>query len=222
MQIRLVSIQARRGGEEILLGIELWEDVFDAGALATGRRSPGCETRELVLLIDRYSALRPKRGILDEETFSALEEASRFSEAVRVGMRMLSYAPNTKAMLEKKLIKRGYSRQTAQDAVTYIDSKGYMHETEEARREVDRRLARMDGRNQIRMKLYAKGFDNEAIAAAEAYMDEIDFVERCANMIRTRYGALLADPAMHKRMAGALMRNGYTMGEIRAAMRRID
>ena len=34
-----------------------------------------------------------------------------------------------------------------------------------------------------------------------------------------RYAAQLADPSLHKKLAATLMRNGFTMSEIRAAFR---
>jgi SOS response regulatory protein OraA/RecX len=53
-------------------------------------------------------------------------------------------------------------------------------------------------------------------------METIDFSERCAELIRRRYMKHLADPAMHKKMAATLMRCGYTMNEIRSAVRSLD
>jgi SOS response regulatory protein OraA/RecX len=222
MQIRLTEISARRGGEEIALSFELYEDVFDSGALAVGRRAPGRELKELVILTERYAALRPKRGIIEEELYLEIEEAARFSDAVKSGMRMLSCGMNTKVMLEKKLVNRGVSRETAQSAVLYIVSKGLIDEDADVQREVECRLANFWGRNRIRSKLYMKGFDNKELQTAERYMETIDFSERCAELIRRRYMKHLADPAMHKKMAATLMRCGYTMNEIRSAVRSLD
>ena len=109
MQIRILSITARNGGEEFLLRAELSEDVFDADL----SREPGREVRELLLLADCDMELRPTKGTVDEETFLCLEDAASFSEAVRMGLRMLAFGSNTKRGLETKLCQKGISREVA-------------------------------------------------------------------------------------------------------------
>lgn len=218
MQIRITSIRARNGGEEILLGIELCGDVFDAlsgAAEEAGER----ETRELSLLPDRYIELRPARGVIDEAFYRELELAARFSEAVRCGLRILAYGANTRRVLESKLQRHGVARETAHEAALYLSERGYFSEEEDAVREAERGVARLRGRNRIRAALYEKGYGGEALTAADRYLEGVDFVALCVRLIEKRYAALLADPAEHKRMAATLMRNGYTMEEIRAAVR---
>lgn len=219
MQIRILSITARSGGEEILLRVELCEDVFDADLSLGSHGTPSKETRELLLLADRYMELRPAKGVIDEETFWAIEEAALFSDAVRAGLRLLAFGANTKRGLEGKLCQKGVSREVAQDAAAYLSARGYISEEEDAVREAERNVAKMRGRNRIRAILYEKGYDSKAIGAAERYLEEVDFAEVCRRLIEKRYAALLRDPSLHKKMAATLMRNGFTMGEIRQAMR---
>lgn len=219
MQIRITSIRARNGGEEILLTLELWRDVFDA---ASGDGEKERETLEFSLLPERYIALRPARGVIDEALFHRLEEADRFSTAVRCGLRILAYGANTRRTLEGKLQRHGIARETAREAAGYLAEHGYFSEEEDAVREAERGVAQLRGRNRIRGALYEKGYCGEALAAADRYLEEVDFVSLCVRLIGKRYAALLADPAEHKRMAATLMRNGYTMAEIRAAMHRME
>lgn len=218
MQIRILSITARNGGEEFLLRTELCEDVFDA-SLA---REPGREIRELLLLADCYMELRPTKGVIDEETFFRLEDAATFSEAVRMGLRMLAYGSNTKRGLETKLCQKGVSREAAARAALHLSERGYISESEDAVREAERNVRKLRGRNRIRAILYEKGYDGEAIGAAERYLDEVDFVGICVSLIERRYAGLLEDPLSRKKMAATLMRNGFSMNEIREAVRALS
>lgn len=219
MQIRILSMTAQNGGAEILLRVELSEDVFDvAGGTSGNSRRPERETREFVLLLDRYTELRPTKGVIDEETFLALECAAEFSEAVRIGLRMLAFGANTRKGLESKLIRKGVRREAAQEASLYLERRGYIDEESDAVREAEKNVAKLRGRNRIRAVLYEKGYGDEAVDAAERYLDGVDFVALCKRLIAQRYEKGLLDPAGYKRVIAALMRNGYTMHEIRAAM----
>lgn len=219
MQIRILSMTAQRGGEEILITVELCEDVFDTEA-DDPYRLPKRENRQLSILTDRYTEIRPMKGVIDEELFGVLEDAAAFTEAVRMGSRMLAFGAQTKHALEMRLHQKGAKREVAREAVAYLTERGYIVEEADAVREAERNVRKLRGRNRIRSILYEKGYDGDAIAAADAYMDGVDFVDVCRVLIRKRYAALAADPAQHKRMAATLMRNGFTMREIRAAMER--
>ncbi|MBR2906755.1 MAG: RecX family transcriptional regulator [Clostridia bacterium] len=219
MQIRILSMTAQNGGSEVLLRVELCEDVFDVAENALSlARKPTRETRELVLLLDRYTELRPARGVIDEETFLALERAAEFSEAVRIGLRMLAFGSNTRRGLENKLCRKGVAHEAAQEASLYLAQRGYIDEERDAVREAERNVAKLRGRNRIRATLYEKGYCDAAVATAERYLDGVDFVVLCKRLIARRYEKVLDDPSEYKRVAAALMRNGYTMSEIRAAL----
>lgn len=227
VQIRILSITARNGGEEILLRVELREAPAggssaesEAGHLS--ERADGAarsEVREFLLISERYMALRPARGPIDEATFEAIEEAAAFSAAVRSGLRMLAFGGNTRRALESKLVQKGTARETAREAVLYLSERGYISEGEDAIREAERNVLKLRGRNRIRAALYAKGYGSEAMEAAERYLDGVDFEDLCGQLIERRYAAEIADPALHKKLAATLMRSGFTMSEIRAAIR---
>lgn len=221
MQIRILSITARDGGGEIILRTELCEDVFDVADSAVAHRTPERQFRELSLLADRYMELRPMKGVISEEEFRRLEEADRFTAAVRTGLRMLAFGSNTKRGLELKLCGRDISRETAQEAVAYLAARGYLSEEDDAVREAERGVAKLRGKNRICADLYRKGYDSKAVAAAEHYLDGIDFSEVCRRLIERRYRAQLlrADSDTLRKLAATLMRNGFTMKQIREAIR---
>ncbi len=209
---------ARDGGAEILIRVELSEDVFDVAESAAGaHRKPQREVRELALLLDRYAEIRPAKGVIDEATFLSLERAAEFSEAVRMGLRLLAFGASTRRGLENKLCRKGVARETAEEASCYLSKRGYIDEDRDAVREAERHVKRLRGRNRILAALYQKGFGADAVASAERYLDEVDFVELCGRLIEERYAAALSDALSRKKVVATLMRNGYTMHEIRAA-----
>ena len=223
MQYRILSMTAHGGGAEILLRVELSEDVYDVvGVSADLSRQPSREIRELVLMTEHYALLRPAKGVIGEDEFRALEDAAHLGEAVRAGMRILAFGANTKRTLADKLCKRGVSRDVAEAAAEQLSVRGYISEREDAVREAERNVRKMRGRNRIRAILRAKGYDDAAVAAAERYMDDVDFAELCARLIERRYLSQLDDAALRRKLAGMLMRNGYTMSEIRAAIRALE
>ena len=210
---------ARDGGAEVLVRAELSEDVFDVAESASNtRRKPQREVRELSLLLDCYAALRPKKGVIDEESYLRLEEAANFSEAVRLGIRFLSFGANTRQGLEGKLCRKGVARETAAEASAYLSEHGYIDEEKDAVREAERNVKKLRGRNRIRAVLFQKGYSPEAVESAERYLDEVDFTQLCKALIQKRYEGALSDASSRKRVVATLMRNGYTMREIRTAM----
>ena len=218
MQIRILSITSCRGGEEIALRIELREDAYSHGRFFGEEGRPRSEVRELSLLIDKYTELRPSKGEIDEAFFEQLVMAAEFSAAVTAGAKMLAFGANTKRGLAQKLVQKGYAREAAVEAAAYLAGKGYISETRDARREAENQVKKLRGRNRVVAALREKGFDDDALGAASDYLDTVDFVERCATLIQKRYDGLLADADSRRKLAASLMRNGYTMREIREAM----
>lgn len=210
---------ARDGGAEVLIRVELSEDVFDVAERSPdSRRMPQREVRELLLLLDRYAALRPQKGVIDEGSFLQLQDAADFSEAVRLGLRLLSFGASTRRGLESKLCRKGVARETAAEASAYLSEHGYIDEERDAVREAERNVKKLRGRNRIRAVLCQKGYSPEAVDSAERYLDEVDFTQLCKALIQKRYEGALSDASSRKRVVATLMRNGYTMREIRAAM----
>ena len=218
MQIRILSMTSCRGGEEVLLRIELREDAYSHGRFFGSEGRPRSEVRELSLLIDKYTELRPSKGEIDEAFFERLAFAAEFSSAVTAGARMLAFGANTKRGLVSKLVQKSFSREAAQEAAEYLAGKGYISEARDARREAENQVKKLRGRNRVVAALRDKGFGEDALLAAAEYLDTVDFSARCAMLIQKRYDGLLVDADSRRKLAASLMRNGYTMREIREAM----
>jgi SOS response regulatory protein OraA/RecX len=122
-------------------------------------------------------------------------------------------------MLTRKLMQRGYSREIASAAAVRLESRGLINEERDVRREVEKCLKKLWGEKRIRAHLWSRGFGTEVIASSENVFSEVDFSSNCAALIKKHYGQVPGDPAEQKRMIAFLSRYGYSLGEIRAAMR---
>lgn len=157
-----------------------------------------------------------------EEKFGRIEYAMKKTDAVKAGLKLLSFAPNTKRALREKLIVRGVSRDVAADAVEFIADCGYINEYEMALSLVsDMAKRRGYGRLRIKNELFAKGFAAET--AAKAIDDsEIDYVEICAERIRKMGGtAAFAERDARMKNVSSLMRHGFVTDEIKEALTRV-
>ena len=159
---------------------------------------------------------------ISEEKFEQIEYAMRKTDAVKTGLNLLSFAPNTKRALIEKLAVRGVRRDIASDAVEFIASCGYINEYEMACSLIDDMANRRGyGRMRIKNELFSKGFAAET--AAKAIDDcEIDYVEICAERVRKMGGtAAFAERDARMKNVSALMRYGFTTDEIKEALTKV-
>lgn len=207
--ITLRSIVSQNNGSEVMLRI-----LIECG----GHR----EERRLILTMDQYLEQKPTKGELTEEAFEALESAAELCRAIRAGEHLLAYGGNTVQMLTQKLIRRGYSRSVAMQAAEKLQYMGVINERRDMERELERCLHKLWGAKRINAQMWSKGFGVDAMAELPSLLESIDFVPRCASLIRKHYGELPTDGEEQKRMIAWLARYGYSLQEIRAAMRLIQ
>ena len=94
MTVTVRSMHAQNDGAEILVRVIL-ED---------GEHR---EERRLLLTMEQYCELRPTRGVISEELYDRMEEASVLCQAIHAGDHLLSYGANTVPQLTQKLVRRG-------------------------------------------------------------------------------------------------------------------
>ena len=208
LTITLRTLQAQNEGSEIVLRI-----LLECG----GNR----EERRLVITASQYCELKPQKGILSEEAFERLEAAAELCRAIRAGENLLSYGGNTAQMLTQKLMRRGFLRATAIEAAEYLKSMGLIDEGRDLKRELEKCLRKLWGAKRINAHLWSKGFDVDAMSVLPSLLAEIDFEEHCASLIRKHYGEVPSDREEQRRMIAFLSRYGYSLDEIRAAMRKV-
>jgi len=204
VRILLRTLRAENNGERISLGI----------SLENGEQS---ESRTLVISAEQYCELNLKRGELTEEIFDRIEEASRFYAAIRCGENLLSYGPATAQALTAKIMRHGHGKAESVAAAAYLRERGLINESEDLRRELEKCLRKHWGAGRIRSHLWTKGFDKATLEELPLLLEEVDFTEHCASLIRKHFGGAPADKAERNRMTASLYRYGYTLSEIKQA-----
>ena len=179
------------------------------------------EQRSLLLTMEQYCELRPAKGQISEELYDRMEAASELCRALRSGENLLSYGSNSVQMLTRKLMQRGYSREVAMSAAERLASIGLIDEGRDLRREVEKCLRKLWGQKRISAHLWSRGFASEAIAELSSVLEDVDFSENCALLIQKHYGGIPEDADEQKRMIAFLSRYGYSLGDIRDAMKKI-
>ena len=209
LRLYVRSIQARNQGARIAVSVSV-ED---------GTHS---ENRCFLLTAGRYCELNLKKGELSEEEFDRLECAARSCAAVDCGENLLSYGANSVQTLTRKIMRHGYSRQEATEAAEYLESIGLINEREDMRREVEKCLRKHWGAERIRGHLWSRGYGKEALEELPTVLEQVDFAEHCAALIRKQYGCFPEDKNERNRVIASLYRYGYRLQEIKEAVKRIE
>ncbi|MBE6653148.1 MAG: regulatory protein RecX [Ruminococcaceae bacterium] len=178
----------------------------------------GCERVKLRLLVEQYASMELRPGRITFEAAESLREAAELCEAVRHGMSLLQYGDQSSKRLAYKLTAKGVDRATAVAAAAYLSERGYIRESDAARRRAECGLRKGWGLRRIREDLRAQGYGREEIAEATEGLN-VDFADRCAAVIRKKYGSAPPNRGEQKKMIAALMRLGYDGDEIREALR---
>lgn len=203
--VEVCAMQARASGAEIAVLLRI----------SAGERS---EQRTLVLRTEDFLELKISKGPIDPEVFDLLEQASQVRAAMLCGESVLSYGPNTRLMLARKIMRHGYGRGEAEAAVDRLAEMGLIDEESDMQREVEKCLAKLWGEGRIRNHLYTRGFGIAALERLPAMLADVDFAANCRRLIEKHYGGLPGNRDGDRCMIGGLYRYGYRAEEIRAAV----
>ena len=206
--LNLVGLRAQKNGSEIEATV----------ILSAGNKR---EARILDIRTQDFNEMKLKKGTITVETMERLEQAAELWSALQCGERLLAYGSNTRQLLARKIARRGYSRRISELAAAELDRMGLVNEEAYMRREVERGLDRLWGEKRIRNELYTRGFGRDTMELLPEMLAEADLAENCARLIEKLFDDLPADRAEERRMIAVLLRYGYRMDEIRAAVRRL-
>lgn len=157
-----------------------------------------------------------------EQTVCRIRESDGRCRAVLAAERLLEYGANSRYGLAVKLRKRGFSAGEANFAADRMVEEGAVNELRDAEREIARIVSKGCGRMRIEADLSAKGYSRETVAAMSDRISEIDFAGICRSVIRKKWGAMPADPALRKKAVASLMRLGFSGSDIRGACSKKD
>ena len=202
---QILEVRAAEGGARLLVEIE-------------ARVGEARQKEVLSLLCARLTRL-PQRGGISLEEVEELRREAAICAAIGAGLRALGASGSSRRHLIEKLRVRGYSHDVAAAAVEELAEKGYLKEEEGALREAEKGLAKLWGDRRILADLQAKGYTAGALKYAEARLRTEDGAARCAQLIRKRRLCLSGEEAEVRRSVAALVRYGYTMQEIRSALK---
>ena len=177
------------------------------------------EQKSLVITTEQYCEFNLTRGPITEETYEQLEEAAELCRALRSGESLLSYGANSVQALTRKLIGKGYKREIAAIAAERLAGYGLIDEERDMQREVEKCLRKLWGAKRISAHLWSKGYASETMQGLSDLLENVDFSKNCAALIQKHYGEAPTDVDEHRRMIASLSRYGYSIGEIREAIR---
>lgn len=176
------------------------------------------EDRVYHILPEQYAALRLRVGVTSFETVDAIEEAATLCGAIRRGLCLLSYGSQSEKALQQKLIRRGIPRELAAAATAYLREQGLMNEGEDARLRVAACRRKLWGPRRILTHLFEKGYPEATVRRIGEELAEENFTADCMTLIRKKYPDLPQSREERQKMTGALLRYGYEMRHIRAAV----
>lgn len=161
--------------------------------------------------------LRPDME-LDDGTLEALRASARTSSAKAQAANIIGSRPLSKRELTKRLVKKGNEETDAQAAADWLEELGAVDDEGYAAALVRHYGARGYGPQRLREELRRRGVPRELWDAA---LEELpDSGETLDALIQKRCRGDLTDPKERKRVCDALLRRGFSWGEVKAAMGR--
>lgn len=136
------------------------------------------------------------------------------------GLRLLSYADNSRRDLFLKLTRKGHSPEHVNSAIDKLEELGYVDDRRYAENTADRllRTKHMSAKG-IKSELFRKGID---AAVIDAVIEEaaIDPARELEALIEKKYARFLSDEKGMRKTVSALQRLGYSWSDIKAAIRK--
>lgn len=191
----------------------------------TGRiycvRSSMNTTFEMLVSEEQYARFDIKEGDrIDDAHFLKIREEMIFDNARRQAFTILSYGENNRKSLIQKLRAKGFSPDVCENIADYMEHRGYIDEKKQIGLLCDTYLRKKFGKLKIKNELIAKGYKREDV---ETYvsnnLNDVNFAENCAYIVENKYSPIPRESQEIAKMMGALMKYGYTIGDIKEAVR---
>ena len=207
MTVRLKSLSARGEGRIAVL--------FEIGD------GEHVQRETFLLSAVRVADLSLQVGECTAECYEAVEHSAALERAVHRGLSLLGYGAASPKALCRKLVGKGIDRELAAEAVDEICQTGYLNEDAQALREAERCASKLWGEKRIVAALYEKGYSRESVSKAMYGLEDegTDFVSLCAERIRSHMSPPPRDPVARKKWTATLCRYGFSMTEIRDALK---
>ena len=209
MKIEITSCLAVSEGKEIELVIETSE-VYKMN------------TYRYTIPREAYARLGEPTGEISRETMRDLRYEEEKYRATKKALDILAFGRNSSKTLARKLRHRNFTPEICDEVAELMKEKGYIREDEDVILDAEACIEKCWGMRRTLMYLHDKGYNNETLTSARAFLAEVDYVELCAELIRKQYGKLPKDDAGRQKIFSALLRFGYSTTEIRKAALLVD
>ena len=175
------------------------------------------DKRYMIITEKCYRELELRKGRMTHAQFEMAENDANVCDAYRRGIKMLEYGAKSKGVVAYRLREKGYSIRIADMAVERLEDDGYINEPEDAVRIAELCVRRLWGIKKIKLHLFNIGYRGDALDAADAMLETVNFAELCAKYISKKYKLFPKDKKEAEKITAALMRYGYTAADIKAA-----
>lgn len=156
---------------------------------------------------------------LDEQTLARLKEAAGVSNVKATAADLIGKRAMSRASLEKKLKEKGASEAEARYAAEWLEAIGAIDDADYAALLVRHCAGLGYGPARIREKLHEKGVPRELWE--EALEQAPDNGEQIDRFLAGKLCGRTPDEKEKKRLTGALLRRGFSWGDVRAAWNRL-
>lgn len=168
-------------------------------------------SEDTLLRFGLYEGMELSGEDLEDLNRYAAAERTRESAAGMIGRRALS-----KKELQDRLVKKGADQEDAQNAVDWLEEIGAVDDASYAGVIARHYAGRGYGSARVKEELRRRGVDRSLWADALAELPEAE--EAIIAYVRKRSHGDLSDPKELKRLTDALVRRGFSWGDIRSAL----
>ena len=156
---------------------------------------------------------------LDETTLARLKEAAGVSNVKDTAADLIGKRAMSRASLEKKLKEKGASEAEARYAAEWLEAIGAINDADYAALLVRHCADLGYGPARTREKLYEKGVPRELWDEALDHLP--DNGEQIDRFLQSKLRGRMPDEKEKKRLTDALLRRGYSWGDVKAAWNRL-
>ena len=156
---------------------------------------------------------------LKEGTLARLKEAAGVSNVKATAADLIGKRAMSRASLEKKLKEKGASEADARYAAEWLEAIGAINDADYAALLVRHCADLGYGPARVREKLYEKGVPRELWEDALDQMP--DNGEQIDRFLQSKLRGRTPDEREKKRLTDALLRRGYSWGDVKAAWNRL-
>lgn len=181
----------------------------------------GSEEIEFILLGEFVEELSLEIGEISEDIILDIERYAEVTKAYNSAVASLAFADSSCKALARKLVQKGFDRESAEDAVGVVLSRGLIDEDRIVESRVRVFLGKRWGRGRILAKLREESFCDSTIKHAVEALAEVDFITPCSELLQKKYPILPTDRQEREKIYAAMSRYGYSSSEIREAIQMI-